>query len=164
MARRMPLTLAAMTIGFSALSGAGIALADDSDPGTAEQRADVALHASPESVELSAQRGAAAVKLAYYNPGDVPKVESSITAEIPDGLTVEPRPAPGWECHISDFPALVCATEMTLEPGAVTEPAEVVLTAEAPLTTEIEFGTLGFYRNPTENPADNYSTVSVTVT
>lgn len=128
------------------------------------RRADVALVAQPSAVEFVATRGAGTVRADYYNPGNVTKTGATITAEIPDGITVEVRPAPGWACHIDDWPALVCETDTALKPGDTVSPFEAVLTADAPVDTEIEFGTLGFYRDPTENPADNYSTVAITAT
>ena len=127
-------------------------------------RADVALVATPSAVEFAAQRGAGVVRLNYFNPGTVTKVGATITAVIPAGLTVQARPAAGWACHIDDWPSLVCDTDTTLAPGQVVFPAEVVLRADTAGTRAMEFGTLGFYREPTENPADNYSTVMITVT
>jgi hypothetical protein len=145
----------------AAVLGSGITGVAAAHP-TDERRADVALAATPAAVEFVAGSGAGQVRLDYSNPGNVAKVGADVTAEIPAGITVEARPAPGWDCHIDDFPALVCSTGTTLEPGEVQFPAEVTILAEEPVSTEMEFGTLGFYRDPTENPADNYSTVTIT--
>ncbi|WP_020667377.1 hypothetical protein [Amycolatopsis nigrescens] len=144
---------------FIAAMAAGTASASPVDE---PRRADVALVAAPSAVEFPAQGGNGQVRLNYYNPGNVTKEGATISAEIPAGLTVRATAAPGWQCHIDEWPALICNTATALAPGQSTYPVEVELRADAPLTTRIEFGTLGFYRDPTENPADNYSTVTVT--
>ncbi|QWF83005.1 hypothetical protein [Amycolatopsis sp. CA-230715] len=140
----------------------GVCTATVGTAAAAERRADVKLTAAPSTVEVPAGKPGT-VKLTYSNIGNVPKVGSSITAPIPKGLTATARPAPGWTCHIDDWPSLVCDTDGKLDPGAVVVPAEVDLSAAAPVSAGVEFGTLGFYRDPTENPADNYSTVQVRV-
>ncbi|GAA1989815.1 hypothetical protein [Amycolatopsis minnesotensis] len=140
----------------------GVCAATAGTAAGAERRADVRLTAAPSTVEVPAGK-AGTVTLTYSNVGNVPKEGSSITAPIPAGLTATARPAPGWTCHLDEWPSLICATEGTLAPGDVVTPAEVDLSAAVPVSARVEFGTLGFYRDPTENPADNYSTVDVRI-
>lgn len=155
MRRIGPVLLGGLLVGGMCTATVGTAAA-------AERRADVRLTATPSTVDVPVG-GAGTVTLTYSNVGNVPKEGSSITAPIPKGLTATARPAVGWTCHVDSWPSLICATDGTLEPGAAVVPAEVDLSAPAPVSAGIEFGTLGFYRDPTENPADNYSTVQVHV-
>lgn len=141
----------------------GVASAQATGGRDEDRRADVALVARPAEVEFIAGRGAGQVRLDYYNPGNVVKVGADVFAEIPVGITVEATPAAGWDCHI-DVSVLVCSTQTALAPGEVQFPAQVSILASQPITTEMEFGTLGFYRDPTENPADNYSKVTIRAT
>lgn len=125
---------------------------------------DVALDATVTNAEFPAGQGGALIRLDYYNPGEVVKTGDSVSAEIPAGLVVEPRPAAGWECHIDDFPAVVCNTAGTLEPGAVGPPIELDVTADAPVAAEFEFTLMGFYRNPDEPRQNNYPRAAVNAT
>ncbi|RZS34873.1 SdrD B-like protein [Herbihabitans rhizosphaerae] len=136
----------------------------ESDAGLTERRADIAIAADPTSVNFPAQGGSAVTKIVYTNPGTVPKIGDSLSVEIPDGVTLTPKPAPDWKCHIDDFPALICNTESVLVPGAVSMPVEVTVTANKALTAELEFRMNGFYRDPTENPADNFAKLAITAT
>lgn len=42
--------------------------------------------------------------------------------------------------------------------------AEVWIFADRPVSAEMEVGTTDFHHDPTEDPFDNYSTVSITAT
>ncbi|OZM71287.1 hypothetical protein CFN78_21075 [Amycolatopsis antarctica] len=130
----------------------------------AEPVPDVALDATPTHAEFWAGRSGATLRLDYYNPGEVAKTGDTVSATVPAGLTVEPRPSPGWECHISDFPAVVCNTAGTLEPGAVGPSIELWVTADAPVSAEFEFTLQGFYRDPAEPRENNHPRVTVQAT
>jgi len=144
-----------------------VTLAISAAPAQARESApvpDVALDATPQHAEFPTGRSGEVIRLDYYNPGAVAKVGDSVSAAIPAGLVVEPRPSPGWECHLDDFPAVVCDTAGTLEPGAVGPSIELFVTADQPVTGEFEFTLMGFYRDPAEPRENNHPRVSVVAT